>query len=229
MNSNFLKLSLFFCTLFLLANCSKIDQFASLFPGGQNLFKNKNKAEINRENITKLPYASLSAKIHSDTPSRLVLGQGMGNQLFWYSSEKEVIVTECGRIVRTHGLQHDLLRIDLGNNPYFQEGLHKIEHAVKAEYKIDLNHKNLQNLNAIAYINRIKLETITIYEIPYETYRISEKVTVPEINWQFENLYWVHVEDGFIWKSKQNIHPELQPIEYSVLKRFKSIKKESIK
>lgn len=168
----------------------------------------------------KLPYASIAAKIHSNAPSRLILGQGIDDQLFWYSSEKEVLVTEYGRITKTHGLKADLLRLDLRNAPVFKTGLHKIEEPLKIQYKMDLNKKNLQNVKAEAILKREKQEIITLYDIPYQTYKISEKVNVPEINWSYENTYWVHIENGFVWKSKQYLHPKLDPIEYSVLKQY---------
>lgn len=202
-----------------LSNCSKISNFDAFVKAPQNLLKNPNKAQITRENISTLPYASIAAKIHSSNPSRIILGQILGNQLFWYSAEKEVLVTEFGRVVRSFGLEHDLLGLRFSDDSAHLH-LHQLQKPLKITYFLDLNRKNLQNLMAEAVYSLVKPEKITIYDITYDTLKISEKVYVKEIDWRFENIYWVHVQDGYVWKSIQHLHPKLDPIEISVLKRL---------
>ncbi|MDP1724236.1 MAG: YjbF family lipoprotein [Alphaproteobacteria bacterium] len=243
-----------FCAGVLLSACSKTNLNTP-----QSFFKN-NKAQITRESISKLPYASLAAKIHSNTPSLIILGQILNDQLFWYSSEKEVLVTRYGRVVRSYGLEHNLwgLRdtLPLSNcggrqisefamlkyeeyvplahlsssyphseivrvyqDDIFKAGLHTIKKPLQRTFELDLNRKAKQNLKAIATYSIVKPESIIIYEMNYDTLKISEKVHVKDINWHYENFYWVDPKTGFMWKSIQHLHPKLDPIEVNVLKR----------
>lgn len=216
-NFNRFMLTLFpiICICVLLNACNQTTLNAP-----QSFFKNNLKAQITRESITKLPYASLAAKIHSKTPSLIILGQVLNDQLFWYSSEKEVLVTRYGQITRTYGLKHNLWGLRVNHEDIFKTGLHTLKEPRQITFEIDLNRKAKQNLSAIATYSIVKPETITIYEMTYDTLKISEKVHVKDINWHYENFYWIDSKTGFIWKSIQHIHPKLDPIHIDVLKRI---------
>lgn len=206
----------------LISACSQQNKIGSFLNAPQSLFKNNTKAQITRESISKLPYASLAAKIHSDTASLIILGQILNDQLFWYSAEKEILMTHYGRIIRSYGLHHNLWGLRDTENNIFKTGLHTIKKPYYSTFELDLNRKAKQNLKAEAIYTVIKPEPIIIYEITYHTLKISEKVHVKNINWYYENFYWVDPQTGFIWQSKQHLHPKLDPILTSVLKRIAS-------
>ena len=52
----------------------------------------------------------------------------------------------------------------------------------------------------------------------YKTRVIRESVVVEDLDWSFENTFWVDIRSGFAWKSVQHISPELPPIEIEILK-----------
>lgn len=202
-----------------LSACNQQNKLGSLLKAPESFLKHNHKAQITRETISKLPYASLAAKIHSNTPSLIILGQILNDQFFWYSSEKEVLITHYGRIIRSYGLKHNIWGLRASQNDVFKAGLHTIQKPLQQTFTLDLDRKAKQNLRAIATYSLVKHESITIYDINYDTVKISEKVYIKDINWYYENFYWVDQKTGFIWQSIQHLHPKLDPIEINVLKR----------
>ena len=61
-------------------------------------------------------------------------------------------------------------------------------------------------------------ENIKIAELDFKTEVFHERSVTREIDWNFENRYWVAPEDGLIWKSIQHMHPDVPPVTMELLK-----------
>jgi hypothetical protein len=61
-------------------------------------------------------------------------------------------------------------------------------------------------------------ETIKILEHPLPTLALIEDCGSKEIDWHFQNVFWLDSETGFVWKSVQYVHPNLEPITLEILR-----------
>ena len=61
-------------------------------------------------------------------------------------------------------------------------------------------------------------EKIEILEREYDVILIKEIVENKRIQWKHENLFWVDAETGFVWKSLQQIAPNVPPIVLEITK-----------
>ena len=64
----------------------------------------------------------------------------------------------------------------------------------------------------------VERQKIVILDLDFDTILIREKSSARAVNWKFENLYWVDIYDGFVWKSRQHFVRGLPPMEIEVLK-----------
>ncbi|MDA1088678.1 MAG: YjbF family lipoprotein [Verrucomicrobia bacterium] len=83
---------------------------------------------------------------------------------------------------------------------------------------IDLRPQNMFGITVQATIVVEGTRQIEIADRRYNTIQIRELASVELLDWEFENLFWVDTETGFVWKSVQYITPELPPIEMEILK-----------
>src|ERR1051326_3612694 len=86
---------------------------ASLVNTVRGAFHGLGTSAITRDDVTRIPFASLGYRIGDNAEEMLVLAGREGDNLVWTSSAKITVVTHHGRIVRTIGLQHDLRNLTL--------------------------------------------------------------------------------------------------------------------
>ena len=80
---------------------------------------------ITREYISKLPYASISAKIGKGPKSLLVLGRIENNEQYWLAADGVVLGIKKGRITKTAGLPDIIINtVSIDTDPV-DLGLHK--------------------------------------------------------------------------------------------------------
>ena len=173
---------------------------------------------IRRAAITKLPYATITAKIGKGPRAMLVLARYDGPDLHWISSDRVVIVTRHGRVVKTAGFPEDLKDTRAFREDPVASGLHRIERPLKFVRYLDLDRDRRYALPIHSTFETVGKERIRIVEIEFETVLVRERNQAQTINWDFENLYWADVFDGFAWKSRQHIARSLPPVDIEVLK-----------
>ncbi len=61
-------------------------------------------------------------------------------------------------------------------------------------------------------------QAVVIAELEWDTRHIRETCRAREIDWRFENDYWVDRQYGLIWKSVQHFHPDMPPVVMELLK-----------
>ena len=83
---------------------------------------------------------------------------------------------------------------------------------------ISLANPVVRGLNVQVYTKKEANEVIEILDRKYEVILIKEIVENKKIAWKHENLYWVDPETGFVWKSLQQIAPNVPPISLEITK-----------
>jgi hypothetical protein len=176
---------------------------------------------ISRDQVGKIPYASISAKIGRGPRSLMILWRVAGNEQHWMSADRAVLVTRGGRVVKTAGFPENLKDTNmLGEDP-LAEGLHQLEEKVTFSRTIDLidldrGHHYGSPIDST--LTPLGPRTITIVDIDFETILVREYNRAKTLTWNFTNYYWVDRFDGFVWKSLQHIARSFPPVEIEILK-----------
>ena len=203
---------------FLLSGCGNLPVFTGAAEGLKFAVAGLPDPPIQRAAITKLPYATMAAKIGKGPRALLVLGRYDGPDLHWISGDRAVIVTRGGRVVKTAGLPENLKDTRAFGDDPVASGLHRIETPVSFVRYVDIDRGRRYGLPIHSSFELVGKERITIVEVEFETVLVREINEARTINWDFENLYWADAFDGFVWKSRQHIARSYPAVDIEVLK-----------
>lgn len=175
-------------------------------------------ARVTREQAAAIPYASLGYSLDGGNQDILVLATDSGGDLLWTSAAHVVIVTRDGRIVRTVGLGRDLSNVTSRD----QNGLPAPAAAVRTPFfSTRLEDFADQNLYGVRVSCQAKLagrQNIRILGQIIVTSRVDETCSSRNPDWSFTNSFWVDQDSGFVWRSRQHVHPKGGPVEIEILR-----------
>jgi hypothetical protein len=182
---------------------------------------------LTSDKIAELPYASSFVRINDGAQLFMVLAFAEPNpatgimQLKWLSSDKAMIVTENGRVVKTLGLaQANLQSIEPSTKtaPAFAELLQK-QMSRNASYSWKTTNHYLYHYHAdiTPIISTSEFISTPLWQKP--TKLVYETVNIKSLDTSFTNRYWVD-EQGDVVKSVQYLGPKLGKIEMTILKPF---------
>lgn len=173
---------------------------------------------ISRDQIDRLPYASIYAKAGQGPRSLLVLGRYDQEDLHWISADRGVLVTRNGRLVKTVGFPTDLIETIMVDKDPIISG--QLDLPPDATYRrtVDIMPGTHFQVQVTSRFEKLGKQVIVILGKEYETLVIRELAEAPVLGWKFENTYWADLHSGFIWRSIQHYAPDLPPIEIEVLK-----------
>lgn len=175
--------------------------------------------EMSTEQVANLPYASAYARINGEHRIFLVLAYAEQNpatgetQLKWMSSDKAMIVTENGRIIKTLSLPsanlvslsatQTLPTPSAANAPW------------QAQYDWQPNYSFGHQANVQSRF--VKNEWLTSLLWSKETQLIEETVTFEALGRTMSNQFWVDEQNNIV-KSAQWVVPNKLHIELEILK-----------
>ena len=139
---------------------------------------------ITREYISKLPYASISAKIGKGPKSLLVLWRIENNEQFWLAEDGTVLAIRNGRILKTAGLPDKIIdTIPIDIDPVYL-GLHKRKNHLPFSRNIDFKGKNQIYPQTIKILSNFSYEgsqIVKIYDIEFNTVLVKETCLVKNV------------------------------------------------
>ncbi len=211
-----------FSFLFVLNCCSTIPpevggKWRAAFDGVINYYQGYPDYPITAQMIDEIPYASLRMKI-GDGPAGLVILQEINNDVYtWVSADNVVFSFRNGRIIETHGLLNNLTNITMSNS----DESYKVDFQEQKNYVriLSLSNPEVNSLKIVVNKKVIGKEVINILGKDHETYLVEEYLTNEYINWEYKNYFWVDTSTGFVWKSIQQIAPNVPPIKIEILKK----------
>lgn len=159
---------------------------------------------ITREQAAGIPYASIGVQLGSSGQGLAVLGKGVGDDRFWYSGNSILFVTRQGRVVQTVGLPYDLTHLETR-----AAGGATGAPGTAPNFVLVLDFRDLGAFNVVANCTDTDEgpETIVILSTKVETRHHIERCEAGQIDWSFENEFWLDSKTGYVWQSVQNIHP----------------------
>ncbi len=193
----------------ILANAAKAIKYLAVgLPG----------ADISRDLVSKIPYASMSAKIGKGPRSLLILSRYTKSDRHWISADNAILVTRHGRVIKTVGFPENLLSTSTSLSDPVNRRLHKLKSPVRYHRTVDIDLDNMFGVPIFSVFEPMGPRKITIADFEIKTFLVREESRALNLNWSFTNYYWVDAFDGFVWKSRQHIARSFEPIDIEILK-----------
>lgn len=168
-----------------------------------------NPEKITRERAAAIPYATLGLELGSSPELLLVLGTDAAGELDWFAGDQVFVRTRNGKVTRTVGLPYDL-----GGSRPVQAVATAARAGVAAveQYSLDFPDLGVFGATENCSSRQAGEETITILGSSIPAMHVVEHCTVTDMRWNFDNDFWTDKGSGYIWRSRQYIHPDLPPV-----------------
>lgn len=184
----------------------------------QSLSSGFGKTRITRAQAAAIPYASLGYTLDGGNQGLLVLATDSGGDLLWTSAAHVVIVTREGRIIRTIGLGKDLSNLTSQD----QSGLPPVAAAVRTPFSStrleDFPDLGLYGVRVSCRATLAGRQSVKILGQVIATLRVEEACTSRNPSWSFTDSFWVDKDSGFVWRSRQHVHPKAMPVETEIFR-----------
>lgn len=173
---------------------------------------------ITLEQAAQVPYATLGYRIGGSEENMLILAVGTGGNQLWTSSAHRALVTNAGRIIKTAGLPWNLSATQFRMPDTLRDGLHITESTAESLRVVDFADLNLFSIAVYSRFRPAGTKTIRILGSELSTIALVENCRSPELDWSFQNEFWLDPATGFNWRSVQTIHPNLDPLTIEILR-----------
>ena len=204
-----------------LSGCSMINTsniapgYVEAFKNVSNFFKNKVNPNITQEVVDLIPYASSILTIGKGVPGLIILSEVKGSEETWVSADGVYLVVSNGKIIKTKGLINNLTRSVLPKIYY--EDLEQNQ-SYKYFYYLSYDNPFLNDLKVDVKITKLDKEKVKILDSTKQLQLIEEVLVNEYIGWKIKNKFWID-DEGYIWKSIQNISPKLPSFTIEVTKK----------
>lgn len=175
---------------------------------------------ISRESVSKIPYATITARVGRRLPAILVLAASDGSTRHWMATNEVAIVTHNGRIIQTVGFPQDLGHTDLFDADPLSTGPHLLQKPVsyrRTQYYLRPAPGSDSAVTLNCSLKKLRTVEIEIAEILLQTILLEEICRAGSGKKQ-TSLFWVDPYDGFTWQSRQKIAEGYPSLTISVLK-----------
>lgn len=192
-----------------------------------------NDTELASDDVQRLPYASLYAQVDDGPQAFMVLAlaepapsltpenPSTRTQLKWVSSDKGMLVTEGGRLVKSLNLPQGNLIETYSNQPDpLTLGLHRASTPMHWQRTIDWQPGYHFGYQLTSRFARQDNAVIMINERPITTWHFIESVTIKALDTSYQNQYWIDGKTGTVLKSQQKLAPGLPFIDMTLLKPY---------
>ena len=184
----------------------------------QSLSASFGKARITRQQAASIPYASLGFSLDGGNQGLLVLATDSGGDLLWTSAAHVVIVTREGRIVRTVGLGHDLSGVTSRDERALPSPAAAVHGPFTSTRLEDFPELGLYGVRVSCQARLAGQQNVKILGQVVATVRVDEACNSRNPDWSFTDNFWVDKDSGFVWRSRQHIHPKGALVETEVFR-----------
>jgi len=173
---------------------------------------------VAREQAAAIPYASIGYRVGDGAQQLLVEEGAFGPDIMWTAASHVVIGTRGGRVIRTVGLEKNVSHTTFISSTEPILGA-VIRGEVRNEtLRVDFADDGSDFATLSCTLRLIGREKIEILGTAISTRRVEEICSSNSISWSFKNIYWVDSDSELVWRSVQNIHPDLPAIEVTTLR-----------
>ena len=212
-----------FLTLVFLSSCSSLpDNVASNFKLAANSIQSAifgfEDFPISRDLVESIPYASMRLKIGKGPAGLMILESQSKDSNTWLSADGVSITEKDGFIIRTSGLLNNVTNLKFVIK---DKTLKLLTFDRKMPFKslLSLDNPEVYELELDVKIVNQGKEKIIILDREYFLIHVTVEKENKYIRWSVKDHFWINPEDGFVWKSIQNIAPNIPPIFIEVTKK----------
>lgn len=218
-----MKITRAFICVSLISGCTLLDQ-NNIAPGYKEAYQsirsllsgNKDNESITKDLISNIPYASAIVSIGKGQNALLILESVSSNEEYtWISSDGVYLVLKHGRIIRTAGLENNLIDTVQPIKGFSDSMKHNETSYLKY---LSYDEPELINLRVNVSLKFLKKEEIDLFTRTSELNLFQEEIKNEYLGWSETNKYWVD-DNFFVYKSIQYISPRLPPIYFEVTKK----------
>ena len=202
----------------IISGCAIIDSnkiapgYKEAFSTIKNLYFQDNNLKITSDVIEKIPFASALLKIGRGSQGLIILESINGYEETWVSADGLFIVLNKGRIVKTAGIEHNLIAFNTNLN------ITTVDETIKYYQYYSYDNPPLNNLKVEVEINNKGMVKTKLFDKEKELFLTEETITSQYHGWSFTNKFWFD-ENGFVWKTRQKISPKLPFFEIEITKK----------
>jgi hypothetical protein len=176
------------------------------------------KSSITLQQAASIPYASMGWRLNGGPQNIIVLASDNGGEQLWTSAARIVLVTKDGRIKRTVGFAHDMAALVPRAREGFQSPSAVARTPSSQQYTADFPDAGIYGAQIVCRAASKGARAITILGQRIATVRIEEKCSSQSLGWSFTNIYWTDPKTGFVWRSRQTIHPAGDTLETEIFR-----------
>lgn len=206
------------CAISLLAGCARhvtlLGETAKLALLGQP------DVQLPTQKIEQLPYASAYLKVGKAPQAFVVLAASEQGQQKWVTADKNMIVTDHGRIVKTIGFGEDIAYIDNLKSDPLALGL--LNPAISKQWQTKVTWAEVfrAGYRVASHFEYKGMKSETILEQQRSLAQFDETVTISALNQSYTNSYWLDPKNGMVIKSQQYMGPGLALVQFTILKPY---------
>lgn len=176
-----------------------------------------NRGEISRDQAADIPFASIGVAIGRSDEGLMVLGLSEGERQEWYA-RSQMLAMSNGRIVQSQGFPYNLSRLEVRRPDGSAASGGAPPIGTDYSLVVDFQDLGLVGAGAVCQSSDMGQEIIEILGTALTTRHVVEDCKIAVIDWSFENEFWVDPDTGFVWQSRQYVHPKLSRLTFRVLR-----------
>lgn len=176
--------------------------------------------QVSAEKVAQTPYASAYLKVGKAPQAFVVLAFSENNQLKWIGADSNILVTQNGRIVKTQGFGEDIAHvINITPDP-LALGLLNPSTPLHWQGKMAWSQVQRGDYTVESVFQARGKETVTILDKPRQLQKFTEQVSVPALNAEYTNTYWLEPTTGQVVQTWQYMGPDMALVKFTVLKPY---------
>lgn len=173
---------------------------------------------ITLEQASQIPYASIGYRIGGSQEYILVLASTIAGSLLWTAADHRALLTANGRVTRSAGFDWNLAETSFSQPDPVQSGLQQMTTNVLLVRTFDLRDVDRFGVSVQSTFTPAGKTKISILGASLDVLEVHEDCHCDDLDWNFQNIFWVDADSGFVWRSVQNIHPNLSALTIEVLR-----------
>ncbi|SHF60572.1 YjbF family lipoprotein [Vibrio gazogenes] len=217
---------LFFTSLLLLVGCSQNAQ--DLSDTIQSALWGPDDHSITPDKVAQIPYASVYVRMGENPLALMILTWVETTRspehptIFkWLSTDREMLVTQAGRVIKTVSLKEgNLIHIESNHTDPLVLGLQKDTTPRTWQYKMTWSPGYHTDYQALSTFTVGDVESKHLPNGTQALLHVVEQVDIPQINQQYQNNYWISPHSGEVIASEQYIFPGSEKLTLSLGKRY---------
>jgi len=168
------------------------------------------------EDVERIPFASIGVQIGGASEALVVLATVDGDTLTWIAADHSVIQTRNGRIVRFRNEDIEVVTTRDSQDPV-ADGAVAPGNFIRL---LDFPKPKLYSVPVESSLVASGQARVTLLHGEILTRSFTETGISHPLAWNFQNHFYLDLDNRRVWQSNQTVTPQLPPIKIRVLRPY---------